>query len=351
MAFNGSGTYVRPTGQPVVAGTAISDSVFNTLTADLATALTTCVTRNGQSPATADLPMGTYKLTGLANGSAATDSASYGQIQSSANKIITIGGTADVITGSLSPTLLSYVTGDIYSFLVGSTNTTNVTINIDGLGARAITVSGTTALVAGSLPSGKAVQIGYDGTRFQLLTDNYVGAASGTLPRANGGTGLATAGTSGNVLTSNGTDWVSTQSFVSGMIMLWAGSVASVPSGWFLCDGTNSTPDLRSKFIVGAGSTYAVNATGGSADAITVSHTHTATSTDSGHTHGFTNFLAPDNTGGGKAAFTNFDNQGNSTYITDSSTAIISTTNASTGSSGTNANLPPYFALAYIMKS
>ena len=200
MAFNGSGTYVRPTGQPVVAGTAISDSVFNTLTADLATALTTCVTRNGQSPATANLPMGTYKLTGLGNGSAATDSAAYGQIQSSANKIITVGGTADVITGSLSPTLLSYVTGDIYSFLVGSTNTTNVTINIDGLGARAITVNGATALVAGSLPSGKAVQIGYDGTQFQLLTNNYVGAASGTLPVVNGGTGVTTSTGTGAVV-------------------------------------------------------------------------------------------------------------------------------------------------------
>ena len=200
MAFNGSGTYVRPSGQPVVAGTAISDSVFNTLTADLATALTTCVTRNGQSPATANLPMGTYKLTGLGDGSAATDSAAYGQIQSSANKIITVGGTADVITGSLTPTLLSYVTGDIYSFLVGSTNTTNVTINIDGLGARAITVNGATALVAGSLPSGKAVQIGYDGTQFQLLTNNYVGAASGTLPVVNGGTGVTTSTGTGAVV-------------------------------------------------------------------------------------------------------------------------------------------------------
>ena len=73
----------------------------------------------------------------------------------------------------------------------------------------------------------------------------------------------------------------------SGVIVMWSGSVASVPSGWFLCDGANSTPDLRDRFIVGAGSTYAVNATGGSADAIVVSHTHTATSvvTDPGHAH------------------------------------------------------------------
>ena len=62
----------------------------------------------------------------------------------------------------------------------------------------------------------------------------------------------------------------------SGGIILWSGSTGSVPSGWYLCDGTNGTPDLRNSFIVGAGNTYAVGATGGTADAIVVSHTHTA---------------------------------------------------------------------------
>ena len=51
--------------------------------------------------------------------------------------------------------------------------------------------------------------------------------------------------------------------FPSGGIVMWSGSVASIPSGWLLCDGTNGTPDLRNRFIVGAGSTYAVGATGG----------------------------------------------------------------------------------------
>jgi len=183
-----------------------------------------------------------------------------------------------------------------------------------------------------------------------LTSAGLLDAADGlvnAVPIANGGTGASTA----SAARTNLDVAQAVYAVPSGGIILWSGSTGSIPTGWFLCNGSNSTPDLRSRFVVGAGSTYAVNATGGSADAITVSHTHTATSTDSGHTHGFTNFLAPDNTGGGKAAFTNFDNQGNSTYITDSSTAIISTTNASTGSSGTNANLPPYFALAYIMKS
>jgi len=85
----------------------------------------------------------------------------------------------------------------------------------------------------------------------------------------------------------------------SGVILLWSGSVASIPSGWVLCNGSNSTPDLRDRFVVGAGSTYAVGATGG-ANTVTLdatmipSHTHTITATGSSgntstdHTHSLT---------------------------------------------------------------
>lgn len=67
-----------------------------------------------------------------------------------------------------------------------------------------------------------------------------------------------------------------------GLITLWSGSIVSIPAGWTLCDGTLGTPDLRDRFIVGAGSTYAVNATGG-VNTVTLttaqmpSHTHTNT--------------------------------------------------------------------------
>jgi hypothetical protein len=78
----------------------------------------------------------------------------------------------------------------------------------------------------------------------------------------------------------------------SGGILLWSGSIGSIPAGYVLCNGNNSTPDLRDRFIVGAGSTYAVDATGGSADATLPTHTHTATSTsvvtDPGHNHNYT---------------------------------------------------------------
>lgn len=165
------------------------------------------------------------------------------------------------------------------------------------------------------------------------------------------------AGTSGQVMVSQGSGntpvWGN--AFVAGMIMLWSGSSASIPSGWLLCDGTSGTPDLRNRFVVGAGSTYAVGATGGSADAIVVAHTHTGTTSSNGnHNHyvGSNDSTANDggaplqefvrdwNAGNGPATYTNTTGAHTHTFTTDS-----------TGSSGTNANLPPYYALCYIMKA
>lgn len=136
----------------------------------------------------------------------------------------------------------------------------------------------------------------------------------------------------------------------SGGIIMWSGSIASIPTGWLLCDGTSGTPDLRSRFIVGAGSTYSVAATGGSADAIVVSHTHTATSTvtDPGHFHSLS---LPSGSGGSGNIAAGGSSLGTTNTTTKTTGITVATTNASTGSSGTNANLPPYYALAFIMKS
>jgi hypothetical protein len=138
----------------------------------------------------------------------------------------------------------------------------------------------------------------------------------------------------------------------SGLIAIWSGSTGSIPSGWLICDGTSGTPDLRSSFIIGAGSTYSVGQTGGSTDAIVVSHTHTATSvvTDPGHFHNF-NANALEHTG----SVYGTGNNGNAwdqfpSTLTATTGITVATTNASAGTSGTGANLPPYYALAYIMK-
>ena len=239
--------------------------------------------------------------------------------------------------------------------------------------ADAVTVKNTSGTGI-AVPAGKTMFVYNNGTNVVDAVTHLSSLTIGTaLPVASGGTGLATLtannvligngtsnvafvapGTSGNVLTSNGTTWVSGAAFVTGMIMLWSGSIATIPAGFALCNGSNGTPDLRDRFVVGAGSTYAVNATGGSANATLPTHTHTATSSvsDSGHFHVMDRFLGNlggsstayvgDNSGGGAASSQN--TQSASTGIT------VTTTNSTEGSSATNANLPPYFALAYIMK-
>lgn len=80
-----------------------------------------------------------------------------------------------------------------------------------------------------------------------------------------------------------------TKLFPQGGIILWSGSVASIPSGWALCNGANGTPDLRNRFIIGAGSTYAPGNTGGATSVRTSFnglHTHNGTIVGGGtHTH------------------------------------------------------------------
>ena len=219
-----------------------------------------------------------------------------------------------------------------------------------GLGTMA-TQNGTSVSISGGSATGLS----------NLTTTNFTASgtatSSGTLAVTGGLTLDGAAGTAGQFLTSAGAGntptWTTLTAFVSGMIMLWSGSTGTIPSGWALCDGTSGTPDLRDRFVVGAGSTYAVDATGGSADAITVSHTHTLT--DSGHTHGAGSYQI--NTGGDAAQNSTNGAVFRSTIQTSTSvtgTSASATTGisiASAGSSGTNANLPPYYALAYIMKT
>jgi len=169
MSYNGSGTFViNSTGQPVVTNTVISSTAFNALTADLATGLTTALTKDGQTTPTANIPMGTFKFTGLGAGSSATDSANLSQVQSSTGSFLTAAGT-DTITASVSPSLSAYAVGQTFKFIAAATNTGAVTINISALGAKSIVKNGSTALSAGELVSGSMYQIVYDGTQFQLI--------------------------------------------------------------------------------------------------------------------------------------------------------------------------------------
>lgn len=163
-----------------------------------------------------------------------------------------------------------------------------------------------------------------------------------------------------------------------GGIIMWSGVVSTIPSGWALCNGSNGTPDLRNKFIIGAGDTYAPAATGGASTVTLVeanlpAHTHTWTGTaatggshnhnvsDPEHTHtvGNTVVSGSGNYGtvaGGSWGFTNTTTSSSSSVGISLAahaghTHDVTGTNANTGS-GTAVNiLPPYLALAYIMRT
>lgn len=215
-----------------------------------------------------------------------------------------------------------------------------------------------------TLPSGNSSKI-VKGTELDTEFNNIASAISSKLNASNPNLlGIPTAPTAS---AGTNTNQVATCAFVitnavpSGFIGMWSGTIATIPSGWYLCNGSNGTPDLRDKFIIGAYlddagvaktnvliSSY--SQTGGTKDAVVVSHTHTATSTDSGHTH-------QEQYSGGTAGTGNgicdsaVSSVTPSAVYTGTGYASISTTIASSGVSGTNQNLPPYFALAFIMKS
>lgn len=163
--------------------------------------------------------------------------------------------------------------------------------------------------------------------------------------------------------------------FPKGLISKWSGTIATIPIGWYLCNGQNGTPDLRKKFIYGASTDAEIKTTGGSADAVVVSHSHSASSDSQGnhthyswsdtqgdHTHtidraegyraGLGAYAGNGNPNGGTAAHTTSYAGAHAHNIgmnAAGSHAHNITINAN-GESGTGKNLPPYMYLAYIMK-
>jgi hypothetical protein len=239
----------------------------------------------------------------------------------------------------------------------GTTTTINVqTLNIADKDVVVANNVSTSALVdgAGILAGNPTVAsiIYSDAIKGWTTANNFSVGSNLTVTGTTTLTGIPTAPTPANTVADT---QIATTAFVrnivpTGVITLWYGAIVNIPSGWFLCDGANGTPDLRDRFIVGAGSTYAVAATGGSANATLPSHSHTATSsvTDPGHAHSYNQPVASNaaNPPGSSGS------QPSATVTGVANTGIsVSTTISTEGSSATNANLPPYYALAYIMKA
>ena len=139
---------------------------------------------------------------------------------------------------------------------------------------------------------------------------------------------------------------------------MWSGSDGNVPTSFRLCNAANAgtvngivVPNLEDRFVIGRSSNYAANSTGGSKDAILVSHQH-GFSGSATHSHTHTVATHPSGSGpeqnqsGGVEDRTNFGDTGN----TSVETVTISGNTGLEGVSGTDKNLPPYFAIAYIIR-
>jgi hypothetical protein len=135
---------------------------------DVKDALTASIAKDGQTTPTANLPMGGFKHTGAAVASIRTDYLRASQAQD--NDLITFTATGtDTYAITPSPAVTSYTTGQGWLVIFTNANTGAATLNVSGLGAKAITKNGTTALAAGDIAAGQAVFVAYDGTRFQII--------------------------------------------------------------------------------------------------------------------------------------------------------------------------------------
>jgi microcystin-dependent protein len=144
----------------------------------------------------------------------------------------------------------------------------------------------------------------------------------------------------------------------AGTIVMWSGSSNSIPTGWALCDGNNRTPDLRNRFLVGAGGAYNVGKTGGAAqvtltEAQMPSHKHTANADPAGE-HSHTIMFPKDNLDhSGGASESNFQKNKNEKlpYPTEpAGTHGHTVTVDRAGEDQAHENRPPYYALCFIMK-
>ena len=282
-----------------------------------------------------------------------------GTLDEARNAVIVVNGTNSGVYQVIAPLVTK-------TFIVSNQTSGGNSITIGGASGSVITI-----------PNGTTGQVYCDGSNFYSAMTTSAGNynVSGDLV------------VSGNI-TAQGT----TNIIPAGVIQMWPTGTA--PSGYLLCDGTAVSRSTYATLFSVVGTTFGagdgsttfnlpnytnrmpygttVGAIGGSADAIVVSHTHTATVTDPQHTHSASSSVTDpghhhstnvSNSGGGSGPWTV---QTNPTYTIDTNTATtgisvstsinnastgISVSNATVGSSGTNANLPPYLGINFIIKT
>jgi hypothetical protein len=218
-------------------------------------------------------------------------------VNASASPVISVVDNTVSIANPLAVTGKITTTGGGADFAGDVTTTGNLKVTSGG-----ITVSGNIASTSGDL-SGRNV------------------TASGTVTAT------------GNITTAGA--FVGSGTIPIGGIIMWSGSIASIPSGWALCNGQNSTPNLTDRFVLGAGNSYQPNnAAGSSTAALSVENLPSHKHTISQNTWQSWTWVAWSGGNGGQAV------TGAGTISTDA-----------TGSNQPFSIMPPYWALAYIMRT
>jgi microcystin-dependent protein len=293
------------------------------------------------------------------------------------NAVLVVSGTNSAIRQIVAPLVqklyvISNQTTGGYAITIGASTGTTVTIP-NGITAQ-VYCNGTNFY---SSQTGSAGDFTVNGSFYATGNESVTGnmAVGGTLAvtGATTFTGIpsgptATAGTNTTQLAT--TAFVTQNAVLTGALLMWP--TASAPSGYLNCDGTAVSRTTYAALYVVVGTTFGVGdgsttfnlpnytnrmpygttigATGGSADAVVVSHTHTASVTDPGHVHAMGQIYT--NTGcGSSPTVSNAACGAAPSYNSNSATTGISVANSTTGVSGTNANLPPYLGINFIIKT
>lgn len=170
MPFNGSGSFSPPGASfPAVANTLIEAAKFNAVINDIATnGLSNCITKDGQTTVTANIPMAGFRLTGLGAATARTDAIQYAQVQDGSPTYLTATAGTNTITATAPLSMSAYATGQSFRFVPANTNTGATTLNINSIGAKNVYLNNV-ACSGGELLQNVPVEVMYDGTQFQII--------------------------------------------------------------------------------------------------------------------------------------------------------------------------------------
>ena len=318
----------------------------------------------------------------------------YGVIQNTTHTNITRVGTLSqlAVSGTANPLNVTHTGANCVNLNRGS-KSIGIDVNYGGSDTHSL-VSLTTGMDLRFKLGGADRIVFKSAGHIEPQTDSQINLGSNTVRFAN---------LYADTLYGNGANLTGIEAFVTGMILLWSGSAGSIPSGFVLCNGSNGTPDLRGRFVVGyhdSNGDYDVNDTGGAAS-VTLStsqipsHSHTTNnhthSFSSSHTHGVSGSVSGSTNTTGSHSHTwqrqdvginvgyrpwpasnndvrsqdvSTSNAGDHSHsfsgsfsvTSDSGTASGTTggqnpTTNNTGGGGSHENRPPYYALCYIMKT